>query len=211
MNALAVAGAFGWPVGYPSPVSDVLRDRVLPEDRRRTGGGGVEGGDADEVVDGGGDLEPGPVALSAEVAEFAAAADGLDPAEGFLDPFPDPHADTAWPAWRVVRPSIAERCRVVFWATCGVNPSSRAPATKPSGVVALVPGDGAAPSARGEPGEHLDRGGPLGVAVGGGQLGVDDQRVAVLHQQVPRVAQRRRGRHRLGLDSHNEIRRLSRN
>jgi hypothetical protein len=53
---------------------------------------GVEGGDADEVVDSGGDLEPGPVALSADVAELAASADGLDPAEGFFDPFPDPHA-----------------------------------------------------------------------------------------------------------------------
>ena len=28
--------------------------------------------------------------MSADVAEFAAAGDGLDPAEGFLDPFPDP-------------------------------------------------------------------------------------------------------------------------
>ena len=47
---------------------------------------GVEGGDADQVVDGGGDTEPGPVALSAAVAQLAAAGDGLDPAEGFLDP-----------------------------------------------------------------------------------------------------------------------------
>ena len=59
----------------------------------RSGWHGVEGGDADEVVDGGGDAEPGPVALSASVAEFAATGDGLDPAEGFLDPFADPHAD----------------------------------------------------------------------------------------------------------------------
>jgi hypothetical protein len=42
-------------------------------------------------------------------------------------------------------------------------------------------------------GEHLERGGPLGVAVSGGELGVDDQRGAVLDQQMPRVAQRRRG------------------
>src|SRR5262245_8000686 len=52
----------------------------------------VEGGDAEEVVDRGGELEPGPVALAADVAKLAAAADGLDPPEGFLDPFPDPHA-----------------------------------------------------------------------------------------------------------------------
>src|SRR5918995_5488991 len=52
----------------------------------------VEGGDAEQVVDGGGDLEPGPVAFSADVAELAAAADGLYPAEGFFDPFPGAHA-----------------------------------------------------------------------------------------------------------------------
>jgi len=45
----------------------------------------IQGGDAHQVVDGGGDLEPGPVALSASVAELVAAGDGLGPAEGFLD------------------------------------------------------------------------------------------------------------------------------
>src|SRR5690606_10941379 len=58
----------------------------------RSCGCGVEGGDAEQVVDGGGDLEPGPVAFSADVAKLAASCDGLDPAEGFLDPFPDPDA-----------------------------------------------------------------------------------------------------------------------
>ena len=53
-------------------------------------GPGVGGGDAEQVVDRGGDLEPGPVALLASVAKVA-AADGLDPPEGFLDPFPDSH------------------------------------------------------------------------------------------------------------------------
>ena len=40
-----------------------------------SGGSGVEGGDADQVVDGGGDLEPGSVAFSADVAELASSAD----------------------------------------------------------------------------------------------------------------------------------------
>ena len=43
--------------------------------------------------------------------------------------------------------------------------------------------------ALGEPAEHLERGGQLGVAVGEGEFRVDDQRVAVLDEQVPRVAQ----------------------
>jgi hypothetical protein len=34
-----------------------------------------------------------------------------------------------YPAWRVVRPSIALRRRVSFWATCGVTSSSRNCAT----------------------------------------------------------------------------------
>src|SRR4029453_14242315 len=56
------------------------------------GGAGVEGGDAQEVVGGGRVEEPGPVVLPAPVAELAAAGDGLDPSEGFLDPGPDPLA-----------------------------------------------------------------------------------------------------------------------
>src|SRR5438552_16545578 len=54
---------------------------VLAADRRcrlaaggcGSGGLGVEGGDAEEVVDGGGDLEPGSVAFSASVAELSSA------------------------------------------------------------------------------------------------------------------------------------------
>ena len=43
---------------------------------------GVEGGDAEEVVDGGGDLEPGSVAFSASVAELSSAAMVLIHAKG---------------------------------------------------------------------------------------------------------------------------------
>jgi hypothetical protein len=37
---------------------------------------------------------------------------------------------TAYPAWRVVRPSMAERLLVSFCATCGVTLSCRRSATK---------------------------------------------------------------------------------
>ena len=47
----------------------------------------MECGDADQVVDGGGHFEPGPVAVLADAAEFASTANGFDPSEGFLDPF----------------------------------------------------------------------------------------------------------------------------
>ena len=71
----------------------------------------VVAGDADQVVGGGGDLEPGPVAFSAGVAQLAATANRLDPAEGFVDMFarcrpPARRARSAWRcrrAWREVR------------------------------------------------------------------------------------------------------------
>ncbi len=58
--------------------------------------GGVEGADSDDVVHSGFGFEPGPVAFLADVADFAASADGFDPTERFLDPFTDPlrHAMT---------------------------------------------------------------------------------------------------------------------
>lgn len=40
-----------------------------------------------------GHLEPGPVAIVAGVAQFASGADGLDPTDGFLEPFADPLND----------------------------------------------------------------------------------------------------------------------
>lgn len=59
----------------------------------RSGDCGVEGGDSQQVVDGGGDFEPGSVAVAADVAQLASSGDRFDPAEGFLDPFSDPQAD----------------------------------------------------------------------------------------------------------------------
>ena len=52
-----------------------------------SGDGGVEVCDADDVVHGAGEQEPGPVSFSAEVTEFASSTDGFDPSEGFLNPF----------------------------------------------------------------------------------------------------------------------------
>jgi len=74
---------------------------------------GVESGDADQVVDSGFDLEPGPVSLLADVAKLASTADGLDPPERFLDPFTDPLADLM-AGVSGVRPSIADLRFVVF-------------------------------------------------------------------------------------------------
>lgn len=53
------------------------------------------------------------------------------------------------------------------------------------GVVALVSGDGAPPSAPGQALEHLQGRGSLGVAVGSGELDVDDQGVAVSMSRCP--------------------------
>jgi hypothetical protein len=87
----------------------------------------------------------------------------------------------------VVRTSIAEF--FVFGATCGVNPSRRASATNPFRVGGPVGGDRASTGQLRQAGEHFHGGGSFGVAVGNGQLGVDDQRRAMLHQQVPGVAE----------------------
>ena len=57
----------------------------------RSGGQGVEGGDPQEVVDRGGDLEPGSVALAASVAECRPPPMVLIQPKGFLDAFADPH------------------------------------------------------------------------------------------------------------------------
>lgn len=75
------------------------------------------------------------------------------------------------------------------------------------GVVVLVTRYGVAPLGLGETVEHLERCGLLGVAVGGGEFGIDDQSGAVLDQQVPGVAQRRRGVVRLAIQACLRVRR----
>jgi hypothetical protein len=96
---------------------------------------------------------------------------------------------TSCPTWRVVRPSMVLRWRVVLGSKCGVNPRSRTSATKPCGVVALVAGDGAAPCPRWRPAEHLERGVTFRETGRFGEFHVDDQCVAVLHEQMPGVAE----------------------
>jgi len=51
---------------------------------------GVECCDADQVVDGGVHLEPGPVALSADGAKLASPAERLDSPEGLFNAFAYP-------------------------------------------------------------------------------------------------------------------------
>jgi len=58
-----------------------------------SGGLGVQGGDADEVVHRSGHQEPGSVALQTDVAQLASTGDRLHPAEGFLDSFANAQAD----------------------------------------------------------------------------------------------------------------------
>ena len=72
----------------------------------RSGSGAASSaGDSDEVVDGGFDLEPGPVSLPADVAQLASSADGLDPPEWFLEAFAY-LLGASWPGCRVLRPLI---------------------------------------------------------------------------------------------------------
>src|SRR5215204_4960781 len=120
-------------------------------------------------VDGGGDAEPGPVAFSAAVAQLAAAGDGLDPPEGFLDPFPDPHRHGVAGVSGRASVNGGALPAVVLGDVRG-EPELAGLGDEPAGVIALVTGDRAAPRGGRKPGEHLKGGGPLGIAVGGGQL-----------------------------------------
>src|ERR1700730_2738697 len=61
------------------------------------------------------------------------------------------------------------------------------------GVVALVTRDGSSSCHGWEPFEHLERSGTFGVSGRFGEFGVDDQRVAMLHQQMARVTELRGG------------------
>lgn len=84
-------------------------------DRSRDGLG-EQFGQAGEIIGthGEGELptDPGQPAM----AHLAQAGDDLGPAENLLDAFADALRDVI-AGWRVVRPSIAERRRLVFCAT----------------------------------------------------------------------------------------------
>ena len=60
---------------------------------------------------------------------------------------------------------------------------------EPVCVIALIAGDRAATCPGRQPAEHLERGVTLGEAGRLGEFQVYDQRAAVLHEQVPGVAE----------------------
>src|SRR4029077_10256013 len=115
------------------------------------------------------DLEPGPVSLSADVAQLASAADGLDPPEGFLDPFPYSLADlvagvAGGPT--IDRGSSVRGVRGDVWC----EPETACLGHEVAGVVGLVGGDGASPFRCRQPGQHVDRTIAFGVAGCCGEL-----------------------------------------
>ena len=106
--------------------------------------------------------------------------------------------------WRVSggRPvGVVEATVAVSGSCCGARRGPSSPSTStprrcltrragneaPPGVVTHVPGDSAPTSCVWRTVEHLEHGGPLGVAVGGGQLGVDDFQRVRCSISVPRV------------------------
>ena len=94
-----------------------------------SGGDRAQSGQPDQVVGGTGELGPELVALDADVAELATAGHRLPPAEDLLHPLAHALADQV-PSWVAVRPSMALRRPLWFWATWGVTFKSRQLATK---------------------------------------------------------------------------------
>ena len=84
---MVLSAGLWWCRGWGLRRSRILVNPRLARGSRR---GGVQGGDSEDVVDGAGHEEPGSVPGSAVVAKLASSGDGLDPAEGFLDPPTDP-------------------------------------------------------------------------------------------------------------------------
>lgn len=75
---------------------------------------------------------------------------------------------------------------VVFWATCGVKPRSR---TSAGGIVGFVGAERSPLRAGSLSLEHGEGGVTFGTTGGLGQLGVDDQSVSVLHEEVPGIGE----------------------
>ena len=101
-------------------------------------------------------LEPGPVAVLADEAEFPSLADGLEPSEGFLDPFPFP---LRHPISAVAGGASIDRGPAVrgVLRDMGGEPGGADIGDEPSGVVALVAAHGASPFPAREPSQHLRR------------------------------------------------------
>src|SRR6516162_6020377 len=95
---------------------------------------------------------------------------------------------TSYPQWRIVRPSMAERRLVVFWATCGVTLKSHV-GHKVSRIEALVGTHGDALGARRIAHDHVFRGFALDRARHLSQFRLDDEAVAVLRHDVARISE----------------------
>src|SRR5471032_1479452 len=143
-------------------------------------------GDANEIVsDSSQDEEPFHQAAST-MPGLAQTANSLHPPKGFFDPLALDRADTiAGMAGRArvdrgaaVEIVLRDVRRAAAFATAG---------DKFGGVIVLVATYGAA-----GPGivlDHVECGRALGCAVGLGQSGIDDKAIAVLHHQMPHVAE----------------------
>ena len=96
---------------------------------------------------------------------------------------------TAYPACRVVRPSIADERPLVFCATCGHCVHRAQFIDEVLGVVGFVGAQRDRLRPIGARLDHVQRRNPFRMAVGPSQTGVDQKAVAVLHQRMPHEAE----------------------
>src|SRR5262249_61330298 len=125
---------------------------------------------------------------AASVASLAQTAHRLHPAEGFLDALADPLTDSV-PGMasgpRVERRTPRPR-EVLRHVWRDLEFTARGDAVV--GVIALVPTQRDATSARQALIGHGHRGTPLGAAVGRTDLQIDDKGVSVIHHHIDRRA-----------------------
>src|SRR5438105_3739908 len=151
---------------------------------------GSQGPDPDQVVGGAGEQQPLAVALTPDVPELPATAHGLHPAEDLLDPLAHPLADrvAGMPSGATVDGAAA-----VGGVPRQVRGDRQLAASghEPASVVATIPGDGEPPppTSASLTAEQIQA--CLAFCEAGGleKIQVDDQPVAVLHQNVPRVVE----------------------
>src|SRR5580704_532605 len=146
--------------------------------------------DADQVVSRAGEEEPASVSLPTLEAQLAATSDGLGPAEALLDPLADALTDRVA---GVPCGSAVDRSAAIggvlgdVWSDLPLAASLAEVAV----VVGLVRAHRSTTSgaATALPAEHEQ--GSLGLGVAGrlGELEVDEQAVAVLHQRVAGIAE----------------------
>ena len=141
---------------------------------------------ANEIVGGSGqDEEPFNQCPSA-MARFAQATDGLDPAEGFLDPLPLDRADAIA---RVAGGAGIDRRAAVRVVLRDVRRAATFAASghEVSGIVVLIAAHRAAGSDTVL--DHIERGLTLRRAVRLGHPGINDEPVAVLRHQMSHVTE----------------------